>query len=354
MTAQEQALAAQEVAKAAGLRYVSDHDPGIRRKRYGERFRYTGVDGKPLHDAETLERIKALGIPPAWEDVWICRWPNGHIQATGRDAKGRKQYRYHPRWREVRDETKYHHTIAFGLALPAIRARVRHDLGLPGLPREKVLALVVRLLETTLIRVGNREYARHNKSYGLTTMRSRHVDISGSSIIFHFRGKSGKQHVITLRDRRLAQLVKRCQSLPGHELFQYIDEDGQRQGIESGDVNEYLREITGEDFTAKDFRTWAGTVLAAQTLQEFEAYETQTQAKKNIVNAVEQVAERLGNTPAICRSCYIHPTILEAYLDGSLITTLRQRVEQELEDSGEALSSAEQQVLEFLQERFSA
>ena len=341
----------EESAKAAGLRYVSDDRPGIRRERVGEDFTYIGADGKPIHDAEKLKRIKALGIPPAWTDVWICANPRGHIQATGRDAKGRKQYRYHPRWREVRDETKYGRMIAFGQALPLLRARVEHDLKLPGLPREKVLATVVKLLETTLIRVGNQEYARTNKSFGLTTMRDRHVEIEGSTVHFEFKGKSGKKHSIDVRDRRLAQIVKRCRDIPGYELFQYIDENGQRQTIDSSDVNDYLREITGQDFTAKDFRTWAGTVLASLMLQEYEICDSETQAKKNIVRAIESVAERLGNTPAVCRKCYVHPAVLDAYLDGSLIETLQQRTEQELAESSEDLKPEEAAVMRLLRQR---
>lgn len=340
-----------ESAKVAGLRYVADTGPGIRRKRAGKHFSYVGVDGKPIHDSDELRRIKSLAIPPAWTDVWICPSPHGHIQATGRDVKGRKQYRYHPRWREVRDETKYGRMIAFGKALPQIRQRVEQDMGLPGLPRQKVLATVVRLLETTLIRVGNREYARANKSFGLTTMRDRHVDISGSRLRFHFRGKSGKSHTIDINDRRLARIVKRCQDIPGYELFQYIDDDGQRQTIESADVNEYLRDITGQDFTAKDFRTWAGTVLAAMALQEFESFDSQAQAKKNIVRAIETVAERLGNTPSICRKCYVHPAIIDSYQDGSMVEVLKQRAEQEIADSLHELRPEEAAVLGLLQQR---
>ncbi len=340
-----------ESAKAAGLRYVSDAKPGIRREPVDDTFQYIGVDGKPIDDPKVLERIKSLGIPPAWTDVWICPNPKGHLQATGRDAKGRKQYRYHPRWREVRDETKYGRMIAFGQALPLIRERVEHDLKLPGLPREKVLATVVRLLETTLIRVGNAEYARDNRSYGLTTMRDRHVDISGSTVRFQFQGKSGKKHTIDVRDRQLARIVKRCRDIPGYELFQYIDENGQRQDVDSSDVNDYLREITGQDFTAKDFRTWAGTVLAALALQEFEACDSDTQAKKNIVQAIQNVSEQLGNTPAICRKCYVHPAVLDAYLEGTMLDTLQQRVEQAISDSPHGLRSEEVAVLALLQRR---
>jgi DNA topoisomerase I len=337
-----------ESAQAAGLRYVSDADPGIRRKRVGKHFSYIGLDGRPIHDPTTLKRIKALGIPPAYTDVWICPDPRGHLQATGRDARGRKQYRYHRHWRQVRDETKYNRMIAFGQALPAIRVRTEQDLSLPGLPRAKVLASVVRLLETTLIRVGNEEYAKTNRSFGLTTMRDRHVTIDGATVHFHFRGKSGKTQTVNLNDRRLARIVKRCRDLPGYELFQYIDEQGQRQTIGSGDVNEYVREITGQDFTAKDFRTWAGTVLAAQALQEYEAFDSAAQAKKNVVRAIERVAERLGNTPSICRKCYVHPAVLDAYLDGSLIKTLQQRADQEFAESLRDLRPEEATVMRLL------
>ena len=340
-----------ESARAAGLRYVDDSSPGIRRKRAGKHFSYIGVDGKPIRDPDELGRIKALAIPPAWTQVWICPRANGHIQATGRDVKGRKQYRYHPRWREVRDEAKYERMIAFGQALPHIRERVERDMALPGLPREKVLATVVRLLEMTLIRVGNREYARANGSFGLTTMRDRHVDISGSKLRFRFRGKSGKRHVIDLNDRRLARIVKRCQDIPGYELFQYLDDDGTRQSIDSSDVNDYLREITGQDFTAKDFRTWAGTVLAALALQEFAAFDSAAQAKRNIVRAIESVAERLGNTPSICRKCYVHPAVIEAYQEGAMLETLKQRAEQELKDSLHEMLPEEAAVLALLQQR---
>jgi DNA topoisomerase-1 len=338
-------------ARVAGLVYVSDASPGIRRLRAGKGFRYIGPDGKPVRNREELRRIRALVIPPAWTAVWICTNPNGHIQAVGRDARGRKQYRYHPRWREVRDETKYERVIAFGQALPHIRARAEHDLARPGLPREKVLATVVRLLETTLIRVGNEEYARHNGSFGLTTMRDRHVEISGQTIRFEFRGKSGVRHNVDVSDRQLAGIVKQCQDLPGYELFQYLDADGQRHSIDSTDVNAYLREISGQEFTAKDFRTWAGTVLAARVLREFEAFDSQTQAKQNIVRAIEAVAKRLGNTRTVCRKCYVHPAVLEAYLDGSLVQTLSQRAEEEIVDSLSELPPEEAAVLAFLQQR---
>lgn len=314
-----------EAAKMAGLRYVSDKKPGIRRERAGEQFTYTGVDGKPVEDEETLKRIRSLAIPPAWTEVWICPNPRGHIQATGRDAKGRKQYRYHPKWRKVRDETKYDKMLIFGMALPAIRKKVAEDLQLPGLPREKVLATIVDLLDITAIRVGNEEYARENQSYGLTTLRNKHVKISGSNIRLHFRGKSGKEHTYVVQDKRLARIVKRLQDLPGHELFEYLGEHDEVRNVESADVNEYLREITKEDFTAKDFRTWWGTVVAIEALKEVGEAETQTQAKKNITEAIKEAAEHLGNTPAICRKCYVHPQVLEAYLNRTLLTTLKEQ-----------------------------
>jgi DNA topoisomerase-1 len=342
---------AREAAKSAGLRYVSDTGPGIRRRRAGKGFSYIGVDGKPLRCKEERARIKALTIPPAWREVWICPEPQGHIQATGRDAKGRKQYRYHARWRVVRDETKYYRMIAFGEALSLIRERTEHDLALPGLPREKVLATVVRLLETTLIRVGNEEYARANRSFGLTTMRDSHVKVNGARIEFRFHGKRGILHSVDLTDRRLAGIVRRCQELPGQELFQYVTEEAETQSVGSADVNEYLREITGQDFTAKDFRTWAGTVLATIALQEFKAFDSKTEAKKNIVRAIENVASRLGNTPAVCRKSYIHPAVIDMYTEGALIEVLELRVEQELRDELHRLEPEEAAVLAILQQR---
>lgn len=308
-----------EAARAARLRYVHDTAPGIRRLRSGKGFRYRGPDGKAVKEEETLRRIRSLVIPPAWLDVWICTSADGHIQATGRDKKGRKQYRYHPRWRELRDETKYTKMISFGEALPRIRTAIEADLGRPGLPREKVLATVVRLLEVTHIRVGNEEYARKNQSYGLTTLRTDHLDIDGSTLRFHFRGKSGKEHDIDVRDRRIARIVRQCSELPGHELFQYLAEDGTRHAIESADVNAYLKAAAGEEFTAKDFRTWAGTVLAARALKQFTDITSKTQAAKNIAQAIKSVAEHLGNTPAVCRKCYVHPAVLDAYLAGALV-----------------------------------
>ena len=307
-----------ESAQAAGLRYTSDTQAGIRRQRRGKGFRYIDVEGTSIRDARVLHRIKILAIPPAWTDVWICPHPNGHLQATGRDTKGRKQYRYHPHWRAVRDATKYDRLIAFGETLSQLRAHLDQDLARPGLCREKVLATVVKLLETTLIRIGNVEYARENHSFGLTTMRDRHVQIAGATIQFQFRGKSGKSHTIRITNRRLATIVRRCQDLPGYELFQYLDTAGQRQTIDSADVNAYLQEVTGQDFTAKEMRTWAGTVLAACALYEQGTSASQAQAKKNIMQAIDTVAKRLGNTRAICRQCYIHPAVVDAYLDHSL------------------------------------
>ena len=309
---------AETCAAVANLRYVSDAAPGIRRARRGKSFCYFDAAGRLVRDPVELRRFRALAIPPAWADVWICADPAGHIQATGRDAKGRKQYRYHPSWRSVRDATKYGRMVAFGESLCRIRQRCARDLALPGLPRNKVLATVVELLQTTLIRVGNEEYARENGSFGLTTMRNRHVELDGANIEFKFRGKSGKRHSVALRDRRLAGVVKRCRDLPGHELFQYIDESGSRQSIDSADVNDYLRELSGESFTAKEFRTWAGTVLTFATLRDFGPADDPGAAKHNITRAIERVAERLGNTPAVCRNCYVHPAVLDAYLEGSL------------------------------------
>jgi DNA topoisomerase-1 len=340
-----------ESAKQAGLRYVSDDGPGIRRRRAGSGFSYLDPDGERITDLDTLRRIRSLAVPPAWTDVWISPHPRGHIQATGRDARGRKQYRYHPRWREVRDETKYERMVAFGASLPAIRKRLNKDLSRRGLPREKVLATVVRLLEMSLIRVGNEEYARDNRSFGLTTMRDRHVDVDGSNLRFHFTGKSGKRHQVGVTDRRLARIVERCQDLPGQTLFQYVDDEGERHPVDSDDVNEYLRDISGQDFTAKDFRTWAGTVLAAWALKDLEAFDSEAQAKRNIVEAVEQVAGYLGNTPAVCRKCYVHPEILDSYLDGSMLKTLKGRADEKLSGDIGSLRPVEAAVLGLLERR---
>lgn len=301
-----------------GLNYVSDQDPGLRRVKTRGGFGYRDAEGAPVRDEATLERIRRLAIPPAWTEVWICLDPQGHIQATGRDQRGRKQYRYHAGWRQVRDGAKYERLIAFGRALPSLRAKVEADLALRGLPREKVLATVVRLLETTLIRVGNDEYARTNRSFGLTTLRDRHASISSTGAVFEFRGKSGKVHRTGFRDRRLARIVKACQDLPGQRLFQYVDEDGQRRVVESADVNAYLREAMGDDFSAKDFRTWAGTLAAARALLSNTACASQAEAKRHIDTCVKAVAGLLGNTAAVCRSAYIHPLVLESYRRGEL------------------------------------
>jgi DNA topoisomerase I len=340
---------AKTAAVEAGLRYVIDQSPGITRKRAGGGFVYVDSSGRGIKDARTLARIRSLAIPPAWWDVWICPQEHGHLQATGRDARGRKQHRYHPRWRETRDGVKFSRTIAFGRALPRIRRRVARDLRRPGLGREKVLAAMVRLLETTHIRIGNEEYLKHNRSVGLSTMRDRHVSVRGGVIHFNFRGKGGKQHEIDLEDPRLARIVRRTQELPGQELFQYLDEHGVNQKIYSTDVNAYLREIAGVEFSAKDFRTWSGTVLAAVALREFEKAGTQKQVKRNLVAAIENVARRLGNTPAICRKCYIHPAIMESYLDGKTVEILRAQATAELRAPQSGLSAEEKAVLAFLQ-----
>jgi DNA topoisomerase I len=337
-----------ESARTAGLRYVTDDRPGIRRIRAGKNWRYVDADGKAVRDKETLARIRSLAIPPAWVDVWICPLALGHLQATGRDARGRKQYRYHPRWRMTRDASKYDHVLAFGRSLAAIRARVNGDLARAGLPREKVLATVVRLLDKSLIRIGNEEYLEQNGSYGLTTLQCRHVRVAGETVHFAFRGKSGIRHRIDVRDRRLARIVQRCQDLPGQELFQYLDTDGGCRAIDSSDVNDYLRTIAGQEFTAKDFRTWAGTVLMASALRELAPFETQTQAKKNVVRAVKTVAERLGNTAAVCRKCYIHPTVVDLYLAGSLATQLDHEPERDRKDALAELQQEEAAVLAFL------
>lgn len=343
-----------EAAEEAGLAYVDDSRPGLTRKRSGTGFRYLDAKGAPVRDKAVLARIKALAIPPAYTDVWICPRRNGHIQATGRDAKGRKQYRYHPDFRQAREANKFSRIMAFADALPGIRQRVDADMQRPGLPREKVLGTVVHLLETTLIRVGNDDYARTNKSYGLTTLRDPHVRIEGSALSFRFKGKSGKTWDVALKDRRVARIVKACQDLPGQELFQYIDGDGTQRDVTSSDVNAYLREITGEDFTAKDFRTWAGTVLAALALREFESFDSDAAAKRNVRAAIESVAGRLGNTPTICRKCYIHPQVLDCYMEGGLLLHVKDVVESELSEDLSSLRSEEAAVLALLQARLAA
>jgi len=338
-------------ARKAGLRYSSDEVPGIRRERHGKDFTYRRPNGAKVKDKATLSRIRRLAIPPAWTEVWICPEEDGHIQATGRDARGRKQYRYHEDWRAHRDENKFERMLAFARVLPRLRRQVARDLSRPGMPREKALATVVRLLETTLIRVGNDEYAKQNESYGLTTMHNGHARVRGSQIHFNFRGKSAKRHEISLRDPQLARIVRRCQDMPGQELFAYEDADGQARDVRSQDVNDYLRSITREDFTAKDFRTWAGTVLAAIALRELSTVTQVTQAKKNIVAAVESVAKLLGNTPSVCRKCYVHPVIFESYLDGETIATIRQRAARKIDRSLSKLKPEEAAVLILLQRR---
>ena len=318
-----------EDARAAGLRWVSDERPGIRRLGSPGHFRYVGASGQPVRDPATLARIRSLAIPPAWSKVWICPQRHGHIQATGRDARGRKQYRYHPRWREQRDANKYARIVAFGSSLGKIRAAVERDMALPGLPREKVLATVVKLLGMTYARVGNEEYARENRSYGLTTLEGRHVDVAGSVIRFRFRGKSGKTHLLEVKDPRLARIVRRCEELPGQHLFEYVDEEGKVRPIGSSDVNEYIREAAGGDFTAKDFRTLAGTVLAARALRLSAPEATKAGRKRVIMAAIRQVAERLGNTVAVCRRCYVHPAILNAYERAELGASLEDVAEEE-------------------------
>jgi DNA topoisomerase-1 len=331
------------------LRRVFDSDPGIRRERRGDGFVYLDMDGEEIADPETLGRIRSLAIPPAYTDVWICTHADGHIQATGRDARGRKQYRYHPEWRCQRDETKFGRLAAFGRVLPVIRARVARDIRLPGLPRNKILATVVRLLETTLIRVGNDDYARNNKSYGLTTLRDHHVAIQGATVSFAFRGKHGIRHRIGLKDRTLANIVQRARDLPGRELFQYVDSRGQVRDVVSGDVNDYLRACTGDCFTAKDFRTWAGTVMCFVSLLEAGPAPSPTRARRNINDVVRQVAERLGNTPAVCRQSYIHPEVVNAYLDGSLLDW-QSRQNEAARGDGEGLSGDEAKMLAFLED----
>ncbi len=341
----------EEAAEEAGLRYVSDDRPGYTRKKRGQKFVYFDTEGKEIKDEKRILRLNRLAIPPAYANVWICPSPNGHLQATGRDARGRKQYRYHERWREERDENKYEKMIIFAQALPKIRRRLNRDLKRRGLPREKVIATVVQLLERTFIRIGNEEYAKENKSFGLTTMRNRHVAVRGGNVRFRFRGKSGIEHDIDTDDRRVAKIVKQLQELPGQEVFQYLDDKGERHHVTSDDVNDYLHEVTGEEFTAKDFRTWAGTVMAAMALRAQELFENKSQAKKNVKAAISAVAKMLGNTPTVCRKCYVHPAVLETYLDGNLIEGLKQQTEKTLVDSLGNLRSEEAVVLSFLQER---
>jgi DNA topoisomerase-1 len=342
MTEPSPADPARVAAREAGLRYATDAVPGFTRRRRGKGFSYHDRDGATIRDHEVVARIRSIVIPPAWTDVWICPWPNGHLQATGRDARGRKQHRYHPDFRAVRDEAKFGRLVEFATALPRIRRRVDRDLARPGVPREKVLAAVVRLLELTLIRVGNDEYSRLNQSFGLTTLRGRHVKVAGTTIRFRFKGKGGAPHEVDLRDRRLAAVIRRCQDLPGQELFEYVD-DGTVHDVTSEDVNDYLRAISGGDFTAKDFRTWSGTVLAYQALREMPEANDERATKRNVVEAVRQTAAALRNTPAVSRQAYIHPAVLEAYVEGAIDAA-------EIDD----LSAAEQAVVELLRERLDA
>jgi DNA topoisomerase-1 len=310
------------IAREAGLTYTSDVEPGIRRTRRGNGFAYTDPDGRVVRDRQTLERIRSLGIPPAWDHVWITTRPRGHLQATGRDARGRKQHRYHPRWSEVRDENKFGRMIGFARALPRIRRRVARDLRRKGLPREKVVATIVKLLETTFIRIGNEEYAQQNGSFGLTTLRSRHVRVRGATVRFVFKGKSGREFEVGVTNPRVARVVKRCDELPGQHLFQYIDDAGERRSVTSDDVNRYLRDASGDDFTAKDFRTWAATVLATCALRDLVGFESETEAKRNVVAAIDSVARKLGHTRSICRRSYVHPAVIEKYMDGSLASVI--------------------------------
>ena len=332
-------------AQLAGLRYTTDEQPGIRRRRKGRGFSYVDRDGVAVRDEGDVRRIRKLAIPPAWTDVWISSNPLGHIQATGRDARGRKQYRYHERWRDVRDDAKYDRLNDFAKALPRIRERVDADLARAGIPRERVLATAVRILEETFMRVGNVEYARANGSFGLTTLRSKHVDVEGSRIVFRFRGKSGKEHEVDVRDRRLVRVIAKLQQLPGQELFRYVDDDGELHTIGSEDVNTYLREISNEDLSAKDFRTWAGTVLAARALAELGPARNERVARKRILKAIDVVASRLGNTRTVCRKCYVHPGVLDAYAAGELPAALRRP---EKTRKGHALSTHELAVAGIL------
>lgn len=340
-------LDARDSARAVGLHYATDDRPGIRRIRNGRGFRFVGPDRRPVRDQETLRRIRALAIPPAYTDVWIATDPRGHLQATARDAKGRKQYRYHPRWREIRDAVKFDRMTAFAEALPRIRGGVERDLAHAGVTRERVLALVVRLLEETRIRVGNEEYARKNRSFGLTTLLTRHVAVDGSAVRLSFRGKSGRHHTVTVHDRRAARVVRRCLEIPGQELFTWVDAEGNVHSITSGDVNQYLRALSGGEFTAKDFRTWSGTVMAAEELRRSPSCVNKTRGKKQIVLAIEVVSKRLGNTPSVCRKSYVHPAVLDAYLDGTIHSTRVRRAR--TTSDPHALNDAERFTLALLE-----
>jgi DNA topoisomerase I len=347
----DEAFGLNEAVDPPGLRYVSDENPGIRRKKAGKGFVYIGPGGKKISEVSVLARLRALAVPPAWTDVWICPAAGGHIQATGRDAKGRKQYCYHVSYREMREGVKYERLLAFANVLPTIRAKVAEHIALRGLPRLKVVATVVHLLETTLIRIGNDDYARQNKSYGLTTLKNRHVAIEGSEIRFRFIGKSGKQWSLKIRDRRIAKIIRACQELPGQELLQYRDENGELRGVTSSDVNAYLGEVAGRDVTAKDFRTWAGTTLTARILREMEKFETAAEAKRNLRAAIASVSLRLGNTPTICRKSYIHPEVLVAYLDGSFFGEVKSDLASMSPAAAEDLLPEETALLAMLRAR---
>jgi DNA topoisomerase-1 len=338
-------------AAAAGLRYVTDAMPGIRRQRHGRGFTYTDPDGQVIRARETIDRFRKLVIPPAWTDVWICPHEDGHLQVTARDARGRKQYRYHPGFRQHRDGTKFERLFELADVLWKIRERVESDIELPGLARDKIMATVVWLLETTLIRIGSDEYAKANKSFGLTTMRRRHATVVGSELRFEFRGKSRIQHAVSVTDKRIARIVQRCQELRGEELFKYLDDDGKRQTVQAEDVNEYLQNVTGRDITAKDFRTWAGTMLVADALRKTGAATTKREAEKNIVAAVDLTAKRLGNTRSVCRKYYIHPALIEAYLEGSVLPPLPDRKWSARKSQGPALRQHEKDVLGFIKAR---
>ncbi len=338
-------------AAAAGLRYVTDAMPGIRRHRHGRGFTYIGPDGEVIRARESLKRFRSLVIPPAWTEVWICPHEDGHLQVTARDARGRKQYRYHPHFRQHRDGTKFERMFELSDVLWKIRERVESDIELPGLARDKIMATVVWLLETTLIRIGSDEYRKANKSFGLTTLRRRHVAVVGSELRFEFRGKSGIQHAVSVTDKRIARIVQRCQELRGEELFKYLDDEGKRQEVDAEDVNAYLQAITGRDITAKDFRTWAGTMLAADALRKMGAARTKREAEKNIVAAVDMTAKRLGNTRSVCRKYYIHPALIEAYLEGSVLPPLPERRWNKRKSTGPMLRQHEMDVLAFLKAR---
>ncbi len=341
----------EEIARHEGLRYVSDNKPGFTRKKHNKKFDYFDLKGKKITSEKEIKRINSIGIPPAYHDVWICPDANGHIQATALDDKGRKQYRYHAQWRSALDESKFEHILHFGESLPAIRKCVEEHMKLSGMPREKVMATVINLLEKTFIRVGNSEYAKSNNSYGLTTLRKKHIEIDGANLKFRFKGKSGKEWNLSMHDKRIAAIVKRCAEIPGHELFKYIDGNGDIHDVTSQNVNDYLKEVSNNDFTAKDFRTWSGTVLAAIALNEFEHYDSGAQAKKNVVKAIEKVAKQLGNTPAICRKCYIHPEIINSYLDNGLKEMIEREIDKKLKTELKNLTDEEIMVLAFLRKK---